>query len=103
MRFNNKLLGIGLVVLFSFGISQSAQAKNPKGQCLKFYNGVYAHAAGHKAFATTDGGAASARYGCGYSGRYNTKAEAIAEAQRRCKLAVVNGVRAKSCVIIDAK
>ncbi len=72
-----KLLGVGLVVLFSFGVSQSAQAGKKYPLCTKLYNGIYAHAALHKAFMTSNGGPPSPRFGCGFSYDASSKARAI--------------------------
>ena len=103
MGFNRKLLGIGLVVLFSFGVSQSAQAEKKYPLCTKLYNGIYAHAALHKAFMTSNGGPPSSLFGCGFSAGYSSKAKAIAEAQRRCKMSHDPSVKVKDCGLIEVK
>ena len=102
MGFNSKLLGIGLVVLFSLGVSQSAQAEKRYPLCTKLYK-IYVHAALHKAFMTSDGGPVSPRFGCGFSYRASSKASAIAEAQRRCKMSHDPSVKVKDCGLIDVK
>ena len=103
LGFNSKLLGIGLVVLLSFDVSQSAQADKRYPLCTKLYDGIYAHGALHKAFMTSNGGPASPHFGCGFSYRASSKAKAIAEAQRRCKMSHDALARLKGCVLIDVK
>ena len=99
-----KLLAIGLLALLAFGLSERAEAKKANlGLCLKLYKGEYSHAAKYKAFATSNGGAPSSNFACGYSYGNASKAKAKAAAMKECKTRLVNGVRVKSCAIIDVQ
>lgn len=83
-----------------------AQAKITKGHCGTDYRKLYLPDTLHKAWASTGSIVQFSTLGgfaCGGAGAYPTKAEAIAEAIKRCKHSRDSHQLRGKCRIIDAK